>query len=280
MRHRDNRVPIHADQLADVDKAGRRLLIHTPKIGPDCRCRSCGHRRATRHPDPRCWTKRHDHLLRELYGTTATALVAAALNRRFGRPQRTESSVYTRAQDLKLQASARSWGAYRLALALGVAPDTLYGWLDDGTIASFSVQRQGASLNKRRVLHGEAQRFVRQHWRRLDLDGISDTTLRSIHQFASRRVRALSTTEALRQLETTRDKLRAVLDTGCVPGAFKVEGIRGGYGRSWGWRILETSLPVLRELLEAQAERYRIERAAQWAEVQPKGTPARWGRAS
>lgn len=264
-----SRVPIAEGQRMDVDRAGRRRLVHTAELGPHCRCRGCGIKRSGRRADGRRWTPEQDEALAALYGTMAVAAVAAELNRRF-HTRRSETGTYNRAADLGLSATAKSWAAYALAVTLGVAPGTVYGWCDEGLLASFSTRRAGRSMPMRRILKSEAERFVAEHWRRFDTDGISDRRLRAVHEVASRRVKVLSTGDVARRLKTTPDRVRKPIEEGRVPGVWKATGIRGG-GRAWGWRIPESAVDLIARLLAEDAARYRAERAERWQTVQALG---------
>jgi hypothetical protein len=198
----------------------------------------------------RRWTAEQDAVLRALYGTMSAADVAWELNRRF-ETERGEDAVRQRAAKLAIPADERSWGAHGLARILGVAPGSLCEWIDRRDLFAFTTSREGARYGKWRVPREEAARFVRDNWRRFDQEAIRDPMLRAAYLEGSRMVRALSVTEALRRLGTTRRKLTVLLESGRVPGASRVAGVRGGNRGAWAWRIPDRALGVVRPLLTA-----------------------------
>ncbi len=277
--------------------SGRRLAVHTPRLGRSCRCKGCQTRRwwtperraamrrmmlrqyaegrrdlsvvaAANRRHARCWTLEQDDALKVLAGRHDCRTIASMLGERFGVP-RTESSVVHRLKKLGVSRMAlRPYSAGEVGRLFGITRETVRKrFVETGLLAC--TVRRGGPHGMRMFTRAAVERLVAEHPEAYDREAIRDPGLRAIALGVARRRPLLTAREVQARTGATQRQLSAWCIAGLVPSARKVRAIVMGAGG--GWLCTLDDLAVVTGLV-ADAEARRRARAEgcrrghRWAE--------------
>lgn len=251
---------------------GKRVPVHTRKLGDRCRCGSCRtsriwtpEARAQRSADYRAkvaagiqfgsrgpkriacrWTPEQDAALTALLGTMDTETLAAKLTERFVYP-RTETAVRSRVKVLGLsRLSVRPWSKRETHRLLGITEDCLDRFIARGLIAGTPWKLGGGKRKGNRSVaftRADLERFIREHPACVVPERIRDAGLRTLAASLTRGRKTLTVPEAARRLGMPYATLMYWCKSGRVPSAHQID---GRY-----WRIALDDVTRLRAAMEA-----------------------------
>lgn len=227
---------------------GKRVPIHTPKLGDACRCGSCRmariwtpERRAAasermrarpkmrrKSPSIACrWLPEQEQTLAALLGTMDTAGIAEELTRRFGWP-RTEIAVRQRIKVLGLsRLTVRPWSKRELWRLLGLSEDTLDRYIDRGMLTGTPWTLGGGKQKGNRSLtftRSDVERFIRAHPSCVEPTRIRDAALSALARSLTRGRPALTVREAAQASGLPYSKLMYWCRIGRIPSAHQIDG--------------------------------------------------------
>lgn len=270
-----------AGQEYGLDRIGRRVAAHTPRLKSACACKNCWakrwwtpERRAARAADLRQqyadgrrqprhdlndvraarWRAEEDAYLRSLVGRHDCLTIASLLTERFGYP-RTEAAVTHRVRTLGIsRMDVRPLSSSEVGRIFGISRETVRArFVNRGLLVG--QLRRGGPHGMRMFARAELEQLVRDHPEAYNVEAIRDPALRALAEAVARGRRLLGSSEVRRLTGVdVRQLLRWYAD-GLVPSARRVAGVR--FGRGGGWLIEAADLAVIRQLDAERTERRR-----------------------